>query len=90
MNMAGNDGPGGHGSARLASSGMIVRQKEPKNLEMPFDRGDSFLTPSALFFLARARDSDGRVQPDRHDPNYGSDVINHPLSIEVYVEDRSP
>jgi DMSO/TMAO reductase YedYZ molybdopterin-dependent catalytic subunit len=51
MNMAGNDGPGAHGSARLASSGMIVRQKEPKNLEMPFDRGDSFLTPSALFYV---------------------------------------
>ena len=51
MDMAGNDGPGAHGSARLASSGMIVRQKEPKNLEMPFDRGDSFLTPPAMFYV---------------------------------------
>ena len=44
--------------------------------------------PGPYTLLARARDADGRVQPDRHDPNYGSYVINHPLPIEVYVEDR--
>jgi len=26
------------------------------------------------------------VQPDKHDQNYGSYVINHPLPIEVFVE----
>ena len=41
-------------------------------------------TPSC----ARAKDANGCVQPDRHDPNYGSYVINHPLPIEVLVDDR--
>jgi DMSO/TMAO reductase YedYZ molybdopterin-dependent catalytic subunit len=51
-----------------------------------------WLTPSEpgpYTLLSRARDADGRLQPDRHDPNYGSYVINHTLPIEVYVEDRS-
>ena len=37
--------------------------------------------------LARAKDANGSVQPDTHDPNYGSYVINHPLPIEVFVDD---
>jgi DMSO/TMAO reductase YedYZ molybdopterin-dependent catalytic subunit len=39
--------------------------------------------------LARAKDAAGGVQPDRHDPNYGSYVINHPLPIEVLVAEES-
>jgi DMSO/TMAO reductase YedYZ molybdopterin-dependent catalytic subunit len=35
--------------------------------------------------LARAKDAEGGVQPDKHDQNYGSYVINHPLPIEVFV-----
>jgi len=31
--------------AQLSSAGLIIRQKEPKNLEAPFDRIDSYLTP---------------------------------------------
>jgi hypothetical protein len=27
------------------------------------------------------------VQPAQHDPNYGTYVINHPLPIEVLVDD---
>ena len=46
--------------------------------------------PGPDILLARAKDADGCVQPGRHDPNYGSDVINHPLPIEMVVEDRSP
>ena len=38
--------------------------------------------------LARATDARGRTQPDGHDPNYGTYVINHPVPIEVFVEDR--
>ncbi len=34
--------------------------------------------------MARAKDAGG-VQPDNHDQNYGSYVINHPLPIEVFV-----
>ena len=31
--------------------GLIIRQKEPKNLETPFDQVDSFLTPTELFYI---------------------------------------
>src|SRR2546430_17152239 len=33
------------------SNGLIVRQKEPNNLETPVDRVDSFLTPAELFYV---------------------------------------
>ena len=32
-------------------AGFIIRQKEPANLEMPFDQLDSFLTPTELFYI---------------------------------------
>jgi DMSO/TMAO reductase YedYZ molybdopterin-dependent catalytic subunit len=31
--------------------GLIIREKEPVNLETPFDQLDSFLTPSELFYI---------------------------------------
>jgi DMSO/TMAO reductase YedYZ molybdopterin-dependent catalytic subunit len=31
--------------------GMIIRQKDPINFEFPFDKLDSFLTPSELFYV---------------------------------------
>src|SRR6202030_72810 len=33
------------------SGGLVIRQKEPKNLEAPFDRIDAYLTPNELFYL---------------------------------------
>src|SRR6267142_4624547 len=33
------------------SSGLIIRQKEPINLENPFNQVDSFLTPTELFYI---------------------------------------
>ena len=33
------------------SVGLTIRQKEPKNLEAPFDRIDSYLTPTELFYI---------------------------------------
>jgi DMSO/TMAO reductase YedYZ molybdopterin-dependent catalytic subunit len=36
---------------RSSSVGLIIRQKEPNNLEMPFDQVDSFLTPTELFYI---------------------------------------
>src|SRR5712692_1525218 len=36
---------------QAASGGLIIRQKEPKNLETPFDQVDSFLTPTDLFYI---------------------------------------
>jgi DMSO/TMAO reductase YedYZ molybdopterin-dependent catalytic subunit len=38
-------------TGQLASAGLTIRQKEPKNLEAPFDRIDSFLTPTELFYI---------------------------------------
>jgi DMSO/TMAO reductase YedYZ molybdopterin-dependent catalytic subunit len=43
--------------------------------------------PGQYTLLARAKDANSSVQPDKHDPNYGSYVINHPLPIEVFVGD---
>ena len=34
-----------------ASAGLIIRQKEPTNLETPFDQVDSYLTPTELFYI---------------------------------------
>jgi DMSO/TMAO reductase YedYZ molybdopterin-dependent catalytic subunit len=47
-----------------------------------------WITPKKLgryTLLARAKDAGGGVQPDHHDENYGTYVINHPLPIEVFV-----
>ena len=33
------------------SAGLTIRQKEPKNLEAPFDPLDSYLTPTELFYI---------------------------------------
>ena len=46
--------------------------------------------PGRYTLLARAKDSNGTIQPDEHDWNYGSYVISHLLPIEVMVEDRMP
>jgi hypothetical protein len=37
--------------ARQPSSGLIIRQKEPNNLETTLDEVDSFLTPTELFYI---------------------------------------
>src|SRR5258705_10522149 len=33
------------------SVGLIIRQKEPTNLETPLDQADSYLTPAELFYI---------------------------------------
>jgi DMSO/TMAO reductase YedYZ molybdopterin-dependent catalytic subunit len=43
--------------------------------------------PGQYTLMARAQDVQGRQQPDGHDPSHGSYVINHPLPVEVFVED---
>ena len=45
--------------------------------------------PGRYTLLSRARGADGSAQPDQHDPNYGTYVINHPLPIEVFVDGPS-
>ena len=34
-----------------SSAGLIIRQKEPKNLETPLDQIDSYITPAGLFYI---------------------------------------
>src|ERR1700752_3237736 len=36
---------------QLFEAGLTIRQKEPKNLEAPFDRIDSYLTTAELFYV---------------------------------------
>ena len=43
--------------------------------------------PGRYTLLARSRGADGSIQPEGHDENYASYVINHSLPIEVFVED---
>src|SRR6202030_4101286 len=38
-------------TTQLSSAGLIIRQKEPRNLESPFDQIDSYLTPTELFYI---------------------------------------
>lgn len=45
--------------------------------------------PGRYTLLARARDANGVSQPDVHDRNFGSYVINHALPIEVFVVDTA-
>src|ERR1700733_423126 len=37
--------------AAVRPVGLIIRQKDPNNLEMPFDRLHEFITPSELFYI---------------------------------------
>jgi DMSO/TMAO reductase YedYZ molybdopterin-dependent catalytic subunit len=43
--------------------------------------------PGKYTLVARAKDAKGEVQPSQHDPSHGTYVINHPLPIEVFVDD---
>jgi DMSO/TMAO reductase YedYZ molybdopterin-dependent catalytic subunit len=38
-------------SMALSPVGLIIRQKDPNNLEMPFDQLGEFITPSELFYI---------------------------------------
>jgi DMSO/TMAO reductase YedYZ molybdopterin-dependent catalytic subunit len=45
--------------------------------------------PGRYTLLARAKGADERIQPDNHDSNFGSYVIDHPLPIEVLITEPS-
>src|ERR1700716_4338850 len=61
---------------RSSAAGLIIRQKEPTNLEMPFDQVDSYLTPTELFYVRS------------HFPAPSIDVASYQLKIDGAV--RSP
>jgi len=44
-------------------AGLIIRQKEPINLEMPFDQVDSYLTPTELFYIRSHSRRQGLTSP---------------------------
>jgi DMSO/TMAO reductase YedYZ molybdopterin-dependent catalytic subunit len=46
--------------------------------------------PGQYTLLSRAKDTNGYVQPDKHDENYATYVINHQLPIEVIVGSSAP
>jgi len=45
--------------------------------------------PGRYTLLARAKGGDQSVQPDGHNANFGSYVIDHPLPIEVFITEPS-
>jgi hypothetical protein len=45
--------------------------------------------PGQFTLLARAKDANGNVQPDEHDPNNDSYVINYPVPIEGHADGRA-
>src|SRR5258707_3687825 len=66
-------------TAQLSSAGLIIRQKEPKNLEAPFDRIDSYLTPAELFYI---RSHFPTPNLDRASYQLRVDgAVKHPLSL---------
>ncbi|MDB4955801.1 MAG: sulfite oxidase-like oxidoreductase [Myxococcales bacterium] len=45
--------------------------------------------PGRYTLLSRAKAANGSVQPDQHEPQYGSYVVHHALPIEVFIDDRT-
>jgi DMSO/TMAO reductase YedYZ molybdopterin-dependent catalytic subunit len=56
--------------------GLIIRQKDPNNLEMPFDQLGDFITPSELFYIRS------------HFPTPELDPLSYRLSINGAVRNQ--
>src|SRR3954471_13847316 len=66
-------------TGQFSSAGLIIRQKEPKNLEAPFDRIDSYLTPTELFYI---RSHFPTPKLDRASYQLRIDgAVSHPLTL---------
>src|SRR5882724_1578 len=63
-------------AGQSSSVGLIIRQKEPTNLETPFNQLDSFLTPTELFYIRS------------HFPTQTLDLASYQLRIDGAV--RNP
>src|ERR1700750_2228205 len=61
------------------STGLIIRQKEPNNLETPLDQVDSYLTPTDLFYI-RSHFSAPKLELSSYRLQIGGAVTN-PLSL---------
>ena len=73
--MAELDGRDTTGPGHPGSIGMVIRQREPRNLETPFDRVSSYLTPSTLFYIRS------------HFPTPVLDLASYRLVIDGAVRD---
>jgi DMSO/TMAO reductase YedYZ molybdopterin-dependent catalytic subunit len=62
-------------NAGAGATGLIIRQKEPPNLETPFDQVRSFLTPTELFYIRS------------HFPAPKVDLASYRLRIDGAVRD---
>jgi DMSO/TMAO reductase YedYZ molybdopterin-dependent catalytic subunit len=56
--------------------GLVLRQKDPNNLEMPFDQLDDFITPAELFYIRS------------HFPTPQLDPVTYRLAIAGAVRDK--
>src|SRR5882757_4764192 len=84
--MEGSKKPYFDASAPSFSAGLIIRQKEPRNLESPFDRIDSYLTPAELFYIRSHFPN-----PDLSRASYQLHIdgaVRHPFTLS-YEELRS-
>src|SRR4051812_26926293 len=73
-------------TGQFSSTGLIVRQREPRNLETPFDRLDSYVTPTELFYIRSHFPT-----PDLDRASYRLRIdgaVKHPLGLD-YDELRS-
>ena len=61
------------------STGLIIRQKVPDNLEMPFDQVDSYLTSTELFYI-RSHIRAPQLDPASYELRIDGAVRN-PLSL---------
>jgi DMSO/TMAO reductase YedYZ molybdopterin-dependent catalytic subunit len=61
--------------ARQSSSGLIIRQKDPNNLETPFVEVDSFLTPTERFYI-RSHFPTPKIEPGSYQLHIDGAVSN--------------
>jgi DMSO/TMAO reductase YedYZ molybdopterin-dependent catalytic subunit len=71
--------------SRSASIGLIIREKEPTNLESPFDPVDSYLTPTPLFYV-RSHFPVPQLDVSTYQLRIDG-AVGHPLSLD-YQEIR--
>ena len=58
-----------------SGTGLIIRQKSPDNLEMPFDQLDDFITPAELFYV-RSHFPTPQLDPNAYRLSIGGAVHN--------------
>src|SRR5258707_7970326 len=80
---------GSRGSASSRnSSGLIIREEQPRNLEFPFDRLDTYLTPVESFYI-RSHNSGPILQRDSYRLSVEGAVKN-PFTINYDELKRLP